>query len=57
MIGINRNERSQSPKYATEQVNLAFEKFDSGKATFVDHESANSRMAERKAKIRNRGKL
>ncbi|MCV5948378.1 damage-inducible protein J, partial [Escherichia coli] len=36
---------------------LAFEKFDSGKATFVDHESAKSRMADRKAKIRKRGKL
>ncbi|KGY10845.1 damage-inducible protein J [Vibrio tubiashii] len=43
--------------WLTEQVNLAFEKFDSGKATFVDHDSAKSRMAERKAKIRNRGKL
>ncbi|ANB96712.1 type II toxin-antitoxin system RelB/DinJ family antitoxin [Vibrio parahaemolyticus] len=43
--------------WLTEQVNLAFEKFDSGKATFVDHESAKSRIAERKAKIRNRGKL
>ncbi|MEJ2766834.1 type II toxin-antitoxin system RelB/DinJ family antitoxin [Photobacterium sp. MCCC 1A19761] len=43
--------------WLTEQVNLAFEKFDSGKAVFVDHESAKSRMAGRKAKIRNRGKL
>ena len=41
--------------WLTEQVNLAFEKFDSGKAVFVDHESAKSRMEERKAKIRKRG--
>ncbi|PJC87653.1 damage-inducible protein J [Vibrio sp. HA2012] len=42
--------------WLTEQVNLAFDKFDSGKATFVDHSSAKSRMTERKAKIRSRGK-
>ena len=41
----------------TDQVNLAFEKLDSGKAVFVEHAPAKSRMAERKAKIRNRGKL
>ena len=41
--------------WLTEQVNLAFEKFDSGKASFVDHDSAKARMAERKAKIRSRG--
>jgi hypothetical protein len=40
--------------WLTEQVNLAFEKFDSGKASFVDHDSAKARMAERKAKIRSR---
>ncbi len=40
--------------WLTEQVNLAFENFDSGKASFVDHDSAKSRIAERKAKIRNR---
>ncbi|WP_191600200.1 type II toxin-antitoxin system RelB/DinJ family antitoxin [Marinomonas algicola] len=41
--------------WLTEQVNLAFEKFDSGKSSFVDHDSAKARMAERKAKIRSRG--
>ena len=41
--------------WLTEQVNFAFEKFDAGKSTFVSHEEAKSRMAERKAKIRNRG--
>jgi len=41
--------------WLTEQVNLAFEKFDSGKSSFVVHDSAKARMAERKAKIRSRG--
>ncbi|MFA0113987.1 damage-inducible protein J [Vibrio sp. 10N.261.46.E11] len=40
--------------WLAEQVNLAFEKFDSGKASFVDHDSAKTRMADRKAKIRSR---
>ena len=41
--------------WLTEQVNLAFEKLDSGEAVFLDHEKAKSSMAERKAKIRSRG--
>ncbi|EEW05610.1 relB protein [Vibrio mimicus VM603] len=41
--------------WLTEQVNQAFEKVDSGKAAFVEHDIAKARMAERKAKIRNRG--
>tara|TARA_R110000868_G_scaffold33587_9_gene121841 strand:- start:1155 stop:1436 length:282 start_codon:yes stop_codon:yes gene_type:complete len=40
--------------WLTEQVNLAFEKFDSGKTSFIDHETAKTRIAERKAKIRSR---
>ncbi|MEH6649449.1 MAG: damage-inducible protein J [Motiliproteus sp.] len=40
--------------WLTEQVDLAFEKFDSGGAVFIEHEQAKSRMAKRKAKIRNR---
>ena len=41
--------------WLTEQVNLAFDKFDSGDAVFIAHEQAKSDMAKRKAKIRNRG--
>ncbi|MGR0279949.1 type II toxin-antitoxin system RelB/DinJ family antitoxin [Marinomonas dokdonensis] len=41
--------------WLTEQVNLAFDKYDSGKAVFVDNESAKSLMEARKARIRNRG--
>ncbi|EKO3558990.1 type II toxin-antitoxin system RelB/DinJ family antitoxin [Vibrio metschnikovii] len=40
--------------WLTEQVNQAFEKLDSGKAVFVEHNVAKARMTERKAKIRNR---
>jgi antitoxin component of RelBE/YafQ-DinJ toxin-antitoxin module len=40
--------------WLTEQVNLAFDKLDSGKAVFVDNDSAKAQMAERKAKVRNR---
>ena len=39
--------------WLTEQVNLAFDKLDSGKAVFVDTGSAKTQMAERKAKVRN----
>jgi antitoxin component of RelBE/YafQ-DinJ toxin-antitoxin module len=41
--------------WLTEQVNLAFEKLDSGKAVYLDHDEAKSNMAQRKAKIRSRG--
>ncbi|QEQ97516.1 damage-inducible protein J [Neptunomonas concharum] len=40
--------------WLTEQVDLAFKKFNSGEASFIDHDSAKARMAERKAKIRSR---
>ena len=42
--------------WLTQQVNMAFEKLDSGQAVFVEHASANSHMAKRKASIRQRGK-
>ena len=41
--------------WLTEQVNQAFDKIASGEALFVEHSAAKNRMAERKAKIRNRG--
>ena len=41
--------------WLTEQVDLAFEKFDTGLSVFIEHDQAKSRMTERKAKIRNRG--
>jgi antitoxin component of RelBE/YafQ-DinJ toxin-antitoxin module len=41
--------------WLTEQVNLAFDKFDTEKSVFIDHDQAKLRMTERKAKIRDRG--
>lgn len=41
--------------WLTEQVNAAFEKFDSGKAVFIEQQDAKAEMENRKARIRNRG--
>lgn len=40
--------------WLTEQINAAFDKFDSGKALFIEHDEAKSQMEARKAKVRNR---
>ena len=40
--------------WLTEQVNLAFDKIDTGEAVFIEHDQAKLRMIERKAKIRSR---
>ena len=40
--------------WLTEQVNLAFDKLDTGRSTFIEHDQAKSEMTERKAKIRGR---
>lgn len=42
--------------WLTEQINSAFEQLDAGDSCFVEHETAKSLMAERKAKIRSRAK-
>jgi len=41
--------------WLTEQVNLAFDKFDTGETVFIEHDQAKLRMIERKAKILSRG--
>jgi antitoxin component of RelBE/YafQ-DinJ toxin-antitoxin module len=41
--------------WLTDQVNQAFNQLDSGKSVFIEHNIAKTRMAELKAKIRNRG--
>ncbi|WP_066016884.1 type II toxin-antitoxin system RelB/DinJ family antitoxin [Endozoicomonas atrinae] len=46
---------SSHDQWLTQQVNQAFEKFDSGSSDFVEHDKAKDEMAKRKAKIRNRG--
>ncbi len=40
--------------WLTEQINAAFDKFDSGKANFIEHNEAKTQMEARKMKIRNR---
>ena len=40
--------------WLTEQVDLAFEKYDAGESVFVDNDDVKSRMAEFKAKIRSK---
>ena len=40
--------------WLSEQVNAAFDKFENGKANFVEHAEAKSQMETRKMKIRNR---
>jgi antitoxin component of RelBE/YafQ-DinJ toxin-antitoxin module len=40
--------------WLTEQVNAAFDKFDSGKSNFIEHDTAKTQMEARKMKIRNR---
>ncbi|MEI8609577.1 damage-inducible protein J [Enterovibrio sp. Hal110] len=42
--------------WLTEQVNHAFDKLDANEAVFIEHDTAQTRMAERKAKIRQRGR-
>ena len=43
--------------WLTEQINAAFDKFDSGKANFIEHNEAKNQMEVRKNKIRNRDKI
>ena len=40
--------------WLTEQINAAFDKFDSGKSCFVEHDKAKEQMESIKMKIRNR---
>jgi len=43
--------------WLTEQINAAFDKIDSGKANFIEHNEARTQMEARKNKIRNRDKV
>lgn len=40
--------------WLSEQINAAFDKFDSGKSNFFEHDDAKAQMEARKTKIRNR---
>ncbi len=43
--------------WLTEQINAAFDKFDSGKSNFIEHNVAKTQMEARKMKIRNRDRM
>ncbi|OUS16428.1 damage-inducible protein J [Gammaproteobacteria bacterium 50_400_T64] len=53
---VNQQRKAMShDAWLTEQVNLAFDKLDTGRSTFIEHDQAKSEMVERKAKICSRG--
>ena len=43
--------------WLTEQINTAFDKIDSRKANFIEHNEAKNEMEARKNKIRNRDRI
>ena len=47
---------SDACRELTEEVNAAFDKFESGQSQFISHEEANLDMETRKMKIRNKAK-
>ena len=58
-IQLSTQQRKATPNgtWLTKQLNLAFEKLNSGEAVYFKHEEAKSSMAERKAKIRKMGSI
>ncbi|NRA19080.1 MAG: damage-inducible protein J [Oceanospirillaceae bacterium] len=57
-VGLAEEQRKSMTHdlWLTEQINAAFDKFDSGKANFTEHDEAKAQMETRKMKIRNRAK-
>ena len=55
-VGLAEEQRKSMTHdlWLTEQINAAFDKFDSGKANFIEHDEAKTQMEARKIKIRNR---
>jgi antitoxin component of RelBE/YafQ-DinJ toxin-antitoxin module len=58
-VGLAEEQRKSMTHnlWLTEQINAAFDKFDSGKANFIEHDEAKSLMEARKNKVRNRDKI
>ncbi|KKO48675.1 damage-inducible protein J [Arsukibacterium sp. MJ3] len=58
-VGLAEEQRKSMTHdlWLTEQINAAFDKFDSGKANFIEHDEAKSLMDARKNKVRNRDKI
>lgn len=57
-VGLAEEQRKSMTHdlWLTEQINAAFDKFDNGKANFIEHDEAKTQMEARKMKIRNRDK-
>jgi len=55
-VGLAEEQRKTMTQdvWLTEQIKAAFDKFDSGKACFIEHDEAKAQMEARKNKIRNR---
>jgi antitoxin component of RelBE/YafQ-DinJ toxin-antitoxin module len=55
-VGLAEEQRKSMTHdlWLTEQINTAFDKLDSGKANFIEHDKAKTQMEVRKMKIRNR---
>ena len=58
-VGLAEEQRKSMTHdlWLTEQINAAFDKFDNGKASFIEHNEAKTQMEARKNKIRNRDKV
>lgn len=52
-MAVQQRKKLTQDTWLTDQLNQAFEKLDSGNASFADHHTAKTQMAARKAKIRN----
>ncbi len=55
-VGLAEEQRKSMTHdlWLTEQINAAFDKFNSGKANFIEHDEAKTQMEVRKMKIRKR---
>lgn len=55
-LAEQQRQLSSHESWLSDQVNRAFEKLDVGKASFIEHDTAKTIMADRKASIRNKGR-
>jgi antitoxin component of RelBE/YafQ-DinJ toxin-antitoxin module len=58
-VGLAEEQRKSMTHdiWLTKQINAAFDKFDNGKTSFIEHNEAKSQMEARKNKIRKRDKV
>ena len=50
----NQNSIEESDAALMKEINQAFDKLESGKASFIEHDAAKERMSDYKARIRNK---